>query len=389
MSKPLIDYTRTLKEWSTSECRPYAREADSRHELPQKWREILDTAPVPLGRSDRPGSEPVPEFEDGYWVTRLAFYEAVAYGDVWALQALGNGIGHLVVQAAGTPEQVERWYKPVMERGLATGFALTEPHFGSDTSQVAATAVRDGDSWIINGNKIFCSYGASSEYVVVFATIDPAQGGKGIRAFVVEKGTPGFAVVKPNEHKMGIRAWVTSALAFDDCRIPVQNGLGWRDGELKPDLRGQAAALATLALNRPNISGMAIGITQAAIDLTNDLLNEQKSEFTRLRWSRAAEELAQMNVTLERGRRAARHAQRLLDLGRSDRLTAASAKAFAPHSCERIIRRCMQLLGPDGASEDLLLEKWYRDMKIMDIFEGSGEIQRLIVARELIGKSAA
>jgi acyl-CoA dehydrogenase len=386
LSKPLADYTRALREWSASECRPYAREADRRHALPENWRAILDTAPVPLGRADRPGADPFPEFEDGYWVSRLAFYEAVAYGDIWALQAIGNGIGHLVVQGAGTPEQVRRWYSPVVEQGWTTGFALTEPGFGSDTSLVTTTAVRDGDSWVLNGGKIFCSYGATAEYVVVFATIDPSMGGKGIRAFVVEKDAPGFSVTKVNEHKMGIRAWVTSTLAFDDCRIPVENALGWRDGELQPNLRGQAAALEALALNRPNIAGTAIGIAQAALDLTEGLLTEQKTSFSPHRWLRVTQDLAAMNASLERGRRVARYAQHLLDRGQANRLSAANAKGFAPHSCERVIRRCMQLLGPEGASADLLLEKWYRDMKIMDIFEGSGEIQRLIVAREMMGR---
>jgi acyl-CoA dehydrogenase len=385
-SKELVDYATALREWSVKECRPYAREVDRGHVIPDRWPEILDAATVPLGL---PGREPVPEFTDGYWVTRLAYYEAIAYGDMWALYTIGNGIGHLVVKSVGTPEQVRRWYDPVEANGWTTGFALTEPQFGSDTSQVATTAVRDGDEWVINGAKIYCSYGAVSDYIVVFATIDKSLGGKGIRAFVVERETPGLVVIKANEHKLGIRAWPTSALSFDDCRIPVDHVLGWQDGELSPDLRGQSAALATLALNRPNISAMAIGITQAAIDTTTELLTEQKNSFSSHRWVSIGMELAAMNATLERGRRAARAAQSLLDRGTADRLAAAIAKAYAPESCERIVHRCMQLLGPQATSEDLLLEKWYRDLKIMDIYEGSGEIQRLIVARELMGPAAA
>jgi acyl-CoA dehydrogenase len=388
LSKPLADYTDTLRQWSVRECRPYARETDQRHDLPPNWREILDTSPVPLGRGDRPGDE-LPEFEDGYWVSRLAFYEAVAYGDIWALQAIGNGIGHLVVQTMGTPAQIEKWYLPVVQGGWTTGFALTEPHFGSDTSQVATTAVRDADNWILNGTKIFCSYGAVADYVVVFATVDKALRGKGIKAFIVEKDTPGFVVGKPNEHKMGIRSWMTSELAFSDCRIPVDNVLGFTDGEPASAYSGHAAALEALARNRPNIAGMAIGIAQAAIDLTAELLAGQQSGFSPRRWQRAGDELSMMNEALQRGRRVARRAQYLLDQGRPDRSAAATAKAFSPHTCERVILRCMQLLGPDGMSEELLLEKWYRDVKIMDIFEGSGEIQRLIVSRDVFHRAVS
>jgi acyl-CoA dehydrogenase len=134
---------------------------------------------------------------------------------------------------------------------------------------------------------------------------------------------------------------------------------------------------------------MAIGIAQAALDTTTELLAQQKNSFSSHRWASIDTELAAMNATLERGRRVARAAQSLLDRGTADRSAGATAKAYAPESCERIVHRCMQLLGPEATSEDLLLEKWYRDLKIMDIYEGSGEIQRLIVARELMGSAAA
>jgi acyl-CoA dehydrogenase len=387
LSKPLDDYCRELREWAATECRPHAREADRNHALPANWREILDTAPVPLGRYDRPDADPFPEFSDGHWVSRLAFYEAAAYGDVWVPQAIANGIGHLVVQTMGTAEQIERWYTPVIERAWTTGFGLTEPHFGSDTSQVATTAVRDGDHWLLNGTKIFTSYGATADYTVVFATVDKALGSRAIRAFVVERNTPGMEVPRVNEQKMGIRAWVTSTLTFDNCRIPVENALGWTGSDFGSDLKGQAGALATLALNRPNIAGMAIGIAQAALDVATDLLVAQKPSFSTNRWARVHDDLTCMNDALDRGRRVARRAQQLLDAGHPDRSAPAIAKAYAPQTCERVVLRCMQLLGPEGTSEELLLEKWYRDLKIMDIFEGSGQIQRLIVSRDLFARA--
>jgi acyl-CoA dehydrogenase len=388
LSKPLLDYTHALREWSVAQIRPYAREADARHAFPENWAEILGTSPVPLGRHDKGGQDSVPEFEDGYWVGKLSFNEAIAYGDLWGLFAISGGIGHLVVEAMGSPWQVEKWYKPIVEFGSPTGFALTEPHFGSDTSQVATTATRDGDHWVLNGTKIFCSNGSDGEYVVVFATVDRSLGAKGITAFVVPKGTPGFIVAKVNEHKMGIRSWKTSELLFDNCRIPEENVLGWSDGEIKPRSSGLGGALGVLGYNRPNIAALSVGVTQASLDLTAGLLAEQKAGFSLHRWSLIEDQMAAMNYALERGRRVTLKAQALLDRGRPDRAAAATAKAYAPQTCERIIRRCMQLLGPEGASEELLLEKWYRDVKIMDIFEGSGQIQRIIVGRELMGRVA-
>jgi acyl-CoA dehydrogenase len=387
LSKPLADYGRAVREWSVAECRPYAREADNRHAPPENWSQILDTSPVPLGRHDKPDAEPKPAFEEGSWVSNVVFYENINYGDIWVQSTLGGGIGHLVVDSMGTPEQVEKWYKPVVAGGLTTAFALTEPHFGSDTSQVSTTATRDGDTWVLKGTKIFCSAGATAEYTVVFATTDKSLGAKGINAFVVPKETPGFLVAKANEHKLGIRSWVTSELVFDNCAIPVENMLGWgADETAKPRRSGQGGALGALSYNRPNMAAMSIGLAQASLDLTAGLLAGQKAGFTPQRWSNIEAELKNMNYALERGRRLIFHAQFLIDQGKPDVTASAMGKSYPPRTTERVIRRCMQLLGPEGTSQDLLLEKWYRDVKIMDIFEGSGQVQRILVGRSLMGR---
>lgn len=387
LSKPLLDYGRAVRDWSTSEARPFARQADDEHRPPANWAQVLDTSPVPLGRVDLAEPQPVPTFEEGPWTSSLVFYENINYGDIWVHPTLGGGIGHLVVESMGTPEQLEKWYDPVVERGVTTGFALTEPGFGSDTSLVSTTATRDGDSWVINGTKIYCTGGATSEYVVVFATIDKSLGAKGINAFVVPKGTPGFIVAKANEQKLGIRSWVTSELLFDHCVIPVENQLGWTaDGQSAPRRSGQGGALGALAHNRPNMSAMCIGLGQASIDVTTGILQGQKAGFTPQRWQAVERELERMNVALERGRRMAFRAQFLVDQGKEDRAVSAAGKGYAPQTVDRVIRRCMQLLGPEGTSQELLLEKWYRDVKIMDIFEGSGQVQRIVVGRTLMGR---
>jgi acyl-CoA dehydrogenase len=387
LSEPLVDYGRAVREWAVAECRPYAREADERHAPPENWPKILDTAPVPLGRRDIPDAQPRPTFKEGPWVSNVVFYENLNYGDVWVQPTLGGGIGHLVVESMGTPEQVAKWYQPVIAGGLTTAFALTEPQFGSDTSLVATTATRAGDTWVLNGTKIFCSAGATAAYTVVFATTDKSSGAKGISAFVVPKGTPGLIVAKFNENKLGIRSWVTSELVFDQCVIPVENKLGFTADEAAvPKRSGRSGALGALAFNRPNMAAMAIGLAQASLDVTVKLLAERKAGFTPQRWSNIEAELENLNYALQRGRRLIFQAQYLVGRGTPDGTASAMGKGYSPQTCERVIRRCMQLLGPEGASKDLLLEKWYRDVKIMDIFEGSGQVQRIVVGRALMGR---
>ena len=180
---------------------------------------------------------------DGPYVVTALVQEAVAYGDGWPLWARAGSIGQNVVKAMGTPAQKERWVGGI-ERGEMSfaAFALTEPHFGSDVAQVATTATRDGDRWLINGTKMYCSMGASADYVVVFATIDKAAGRHGIRAFVVEKGTPGFKVAKRNEEKLGIRCAETSELLFESCAVPLDHCLGWSARAEGGEQRGRAQA---------------------------------------------------------------------------------------------------------------------------------------------------
>lgn len=390
LSPELTTYGRELREWAAEALRPYAREADEKKAIPENWADVLDTCPVPLGRQDKE-DDALPAFADGYWAGQVTYYENLNYGDVWALGTPSRGIGHLVVDAMGTPEQVKKWYDPVMEGHLSTGFALTEPHFGSDTSQVATTATREGDSWVLNGSKIYCTNGAWSDYVTVFANADKSQGAKGIGAFIVDRGTPGFTVPKVNESKLGIRSWQTSELHFEDCRIPLENRLGWNSTgpvDEGPRTSGQGGALAALTNNRPNMAGIAVGLAQAALDVVTPILKGQQAGFSPQRWAAVQNDLESMQAALDRARRINYKATFVIDRGEPNRYSPAISKSYGPQTCERVIRRCMQLLGPEGTSKDLLLEKWYRDVKIMDIFEGSGEVQRIIVARELVGRLA-
>jgi acyl-CoA dehydrogenase len=392
MSPPLATYVGAIRDWSLEHVRPLARQADDLHGPPPEWAAVLDKCPVPIRRHDRRDMPPIPTFDEGHWVRDLATTEAVCYGDIWAEDAIGSGIGHLTVKLMGTPEQVERWHHPIVHEGGRAAFALTEPHFGSDTTQVATTATRDGDSWVINGSKIYCSSGGDCRYVVVFATVDKTAGAAGIAAFVIPFGTPGYIVTKPNESKMGIRSWLTSELLFDNCTIPLDHRLGWDSNgpvEQSGSTRsGQAGALGALSENRPNISAMGVGIAQASLDVAGQLLHERRHGFTPQRWAMIQADIDNMNAALERTRRVAWGAQFLLDHRMPNRTEASGAKAFGPPTFERVIRRSMMLLGPDGTSTDLLLEKWYRDIKILDIFEGSAQVQRIVISRSVFGANS-
>lgn len=387
LSPELEAYGIELRRWGLEKVRPLARQADTDHAVPATAAKVLDTSPVPL--VDRVG-DTMPEFVEGTKVQRLVWAESVMYADCWLYESMNQGLGHAVVQAIGTPEQVERWYVPIVTRGGRTGFGLSEPGAGSDTSGLATTATRDGDAWVINGSKMYCSLGAIADYIVVFATVDKSLGRAGIKAFVVEKETPGLAVIRANEDKLGLRCWTTSQLAFDQCVIPADNVLGGVDPKSgMPLAKGYGNALSELNLSRPNVSAFAAGLGRAALELSTKLLSERRAGFTPQRWALIESELEQMGAALERARALNLRAQWLVDRGRPSRTEASIAKAYGPPVAERIIRRCIQLLGPDGSSTDLLLEKWYRDVKILDIFEGTGQIMRLLISRDLMGRDAA
>jgi acyl-CoA dehydrogenase len=396
VSPALAEYGDALRTWAAAEVRKYARQADTDHAPPENWRDILSTCPVGFGVGDPRKDMPPPQFPDGRWVQHLVRIENLSYGDIWATSVLGEGIGHLVVKAMGTPDQIERWHDQLVRDGGIAAFALTEPHFGSDTSQVATTAVRDGDTWVLNGTKMYCTYGAVADYVVVFATTDPTAGPTAITAFVVEPGTPGFRVGKANEDKLGIRSWVTSELVFDGCAIPLDHRLGWgRDGDAADQSgrgstgSGRSGALGVLSQNKANMSAIGIALARASIDVSSELLHGRRAGFAAHRWSTVVTELEQMTAAIDRGRRLNLRSQWMQDSNQAFKTEASIAKGYAPPTAERIIRRCMQLLGPEATSEELLLEKWYRDVKILDIFEGSGQVQRVIISRALMGSQAA
>jgi alkylation response protein AidB-like acyl-CoA dehydrogenase len=376
-----------VRDWALAEGRAIARQCDDAHVVPDEVASRvlktcpLDTSPL-LGVDVDFGVDK--EFalgeRDGSNTLGVRFSELAAYGDMSLILLLkGSGIGGRVVDLLGTDEQIDKW-SGGLDRGEyhSTGFALTEPSCGSDATALTTTVVRDGDNWVLNGSKVFCSNGNAADFIIVFATVDRTLGHKGIRAFVVPRSTPGLSVPRPNEEKLGVRSMVTSQLVLDDVVLPLDHCLGDPGRE-----DGFRTAMNTLNSTRPHATSFAVGIGQAAHDYAREHLTARRSEFTATRWDRIDNELRRMNAALDRGRLMVGRAAWLMDQGISNLREASQAKAYACPLAEHICVRAMVLMGADGYSKEHLVEKWYRDIKIMDIWEGAGNIQKLVVSRQL------
>ncbi|HZZ96600.1 MAG TPA: acyl-CoA dehydrogenase family protein [Jatrophihabitantaceae bacterium] len=313
----------------------------------------------------------------------LSIMEA-CWGDVaMVLSMPRQGLGDAAIASVADEEQLARFGK------LWASMAITEPGFGSDSAAVSTTAVRDGDDYILNGEKIFVTAGGRSNAVVVWATVDKTKGRAAIKSFVVEKGTPGMAVERL-EHKLGIRASDTATIRFTDCRVPAANLLGSPDVEAE---QGFAGVMQTFDNTRPLVAGMAVGCARAALDEIEDLLREAGAEvdYDRPAYSQSAAAAAylQMEADWEAAYLLTLEATWMADNRKPNSLQASMAKAKAGRSAVDITLRCVELAGSLGYSENSLLEKWSRDSKILDIFEGTQQIQQLIVARRLLSKTSA
>jgi len=295
-----------------------------------------------------------------------------------------GGLGNAALRAAGTAEQQEQWGH------LTLAMAITEPGCGSDPSRVAMTAELDGDEWVLNGEKIFVTTGCRADGVVVWATLDKGAGRAGIKSFLVEKGTPGF-VVAGKEKKLGIRADDTAAYVFENCRIPRTNLLGGNEEIPRESSGGFRGVMKTFNMTRPAVATIGLGIAEAALDFTRDALREAG---VAIEWGpglAAQSALAQRFLELEALHEAAQltvlRAAWLSDRGEANNIEASICKAKAGAAVREITQGCIELVGPLGISREHLLEKWFRDVRITDIYEGTGEIQRLIIARQILGYS--
>ncbi|MDD3762338.1 MAG: acyl-CoA dehydrogenase family protein [Nevskiales bacterium] len=312
----------------------------------------------------------------------------LCWGDVGLLLSLPRqGLGNSAIASVANEEQLKRF------AGRWAAMAITEPGCGSDSAAIRTTAVADGDHYVLNGEKIYVTSGDRADLVVVWATLDRKLGRAAIKSFVVEKGTPGFELVRL-EHKLGIRASDTAAFVLKDCRVPKENLLG--SPEVTPD-KGFAGVMQTFDNTRPLVAAMAVGLTRACLDTTRSVLARAgvAVDFDRpaLTQSAAAAELMRMQADYEAARLLTLRAAWMADNRQPNSLQASQAKAKAGRTCVDVALRCVELCGAlgvvEGEREVGLLEKWARDAKILDIFEGTQQIQLLIVARRLLGKSSS
>jgi len=308
----------------------------------------------------------------------------MCWGDVGLLLSMPRqGLGNSAIASVADDEQAERF------KGVWAGMAITEPGVGSDSANISTTATPDGDDYVINGEKIYVTAGDRCDHVVVWATLDRSLGRAAIKSFVVPKGTPGMTMERL-EHKLGIRSSDTAAFRFENCRVPKENLLG--DPAVDPK-QGFAGAMATFDNTRPLVAAMAVGCARASLELTRELLSEAGVEIDYDRpaqtQSAAAATFLQLESDYEAAYLLTLRAAWLADNRRPNSLEASMAKAKAGRVGSDITLRCVELAGSIGYSEHELLEKWARDSKILDIFEGTQQIQQLIVARRLLGKSSA
>ena len=272
--------------------------------------------------------------------------------------------------------------------------AITEPQAGSDTAAIKTTAVRDGDEWVLNGEKIFVTGGHKSlvdtpGFVVVWATIDPSAGRKGIRSFVVEAGTSGCTVTKI-EKKLGIRSSDTASIVLQNCRVPIENMLGKLEEE-KKTTEGYKGVMRTFEATRPLVAASALGIARAALEFLKEKLSEHGIEvrygLPRSRMTNLEREVIDMEVMLRSAWLLTIRAVWMVDERVPIKAEASMSKIKAGDAVVRITQKAVELLGPMGYSREHLLEKWFRDGKINDLYEGTGQINRLIVARRILGYS--
>jgi acyl-CoA dehydrogenase len=387
----MIDFTLSPRDKAILEnarrraliCRTYGRYYDEHEEefapdvLPEAatWKED----PIPDADPEQDTGAPL-----GMLLTMMD-----NWGDYTVRMRRGRGgLGNAALMASGTPEQIARW------RPMTLAMAITEPGCGSDSKAVQTTAVLDEktNEWILNGEKIFVTTGCRCEAVVVWATIDKSAGRGGIKSFLVEKGTPGFEVTH-KEKKLGIRADDTAAMVFRDCRIPRDHLLGGSEKVSRSGGGGFKGVMKTFNMTRPAVAAIGIGIAQASLDFTKEQLIAEGIEVDYAaplhQRSALAQKLIEIEADIEAAVLTILNAAWLSEKGLPNNTEASIAKAKGGEIARTATQRCLEILGSLGASREYLAEKWFRDTRITDIYEGTGQIQRLIIARDILEYSAA
>jgi alkylation response protein AidB-like acyl-CoA dehydrogenase/uncharacterized membrane protein required for colicin V production len=365
----------TVREFAQKEIVPIARHTDETGEFPwQTFKKLAELGLMGL---------PFPEQYGGAGGDTVSYALAVeeisaACGSTGLTYAAHVSLGSWPIYAFGSETQKRRYLVP-LTRGEGLGaFALTEPQAGSDAAALRTTAVKDGDAWVLNGQKMWITSGSIADVVLVAAVTDPGRGARGISNFIVEKGTRGFIPGK-DESKMGLKGSVTCQLFFEDCRVPAENLLG------RPN-EGFAQFMKTLDGGRISIGAMALGLGRAAFEAAVAYAKERRAfgrtiaEFQAIQWK-----LADTATGLEAARLLIYQAAVRKDQGRPYTREAAMAKLFASEAAERACFEAIQIHGGYGYSREYPVERYYRDNRLTQIGEGTSEIQRLVIARQVLG----
>ena len=401
--KPIEQINNVVETVAVNMMRPVSRYFDEHeHEIPWDYINFMHTAVKAMGgTSMAPDESPKPQDLEKKKRPPIAYQrlahmvEMLSWGDAGMYLCIPGGLlGSAAVAAAGTPEQKKRILsRMVGDKPTFDAMAMTESQAGSDTSAIRAIAVLDEGTqeWVLNGEKIFVTAGhkaliESEGFVVVWASIDPSAGRAGMRAFVVEAGAPGCSVTKM-EHKLGIRVSDTVSILFQDCRIPYDNILG--SPIVEKTTKGFKGAMATFDATRPIVAAQAIGIARATLELLKEELEESgitiRYGLPRQKLTNIEREVIDMEIQFRSAWLLVIKALWMADNKIHNPKEASMAKVRACDIVVKITQKAVEILGPLGYSREMLLEKWFRDAKITDLYEGTGQINRLVVARHILG----
>jgi len=365
----------TVREFAADKLAPRADEVDEKEEFPiDQFRGLAElgltgmTIPEDFGGSGG-------EYKDFMVVLEEV---GAACGSTSTVLITHVSLGSQTIYHGGSDEQRKRWLPSLASGEKIAAFALTEPGTGSDALALETSLTRDGDEYVLNGSKLFCTNGAVADVFSVFTNHDKDAGHKGVTAVVVEKGTPGFTI-NPQHGKMGMKGCATAELVFDNCRIPVDNRLG-EEGE------GYKLALKILDSSRIMIASQCLGLAKGALDAALSY-SKQRVTFGKPIATRQAIQfmLADMAVELDAARLLTYRAAALYDAGLAHGKESAMAKLYASEAAGRIASKAVQIHGGVGYFKPSVVERIYRDQRVTEIYEGTSEIQRLVISRELIG----
>jgi acyl-CoA dehydrogenase len=391
ISKGLRERQQYAETIAKQMMRPNARyydEYEHEHEVPKEFIEFIWNE----GRKKLESLDPSLSFPDEPFMLQIHINEMLGWGDMGFFMCLPwPALGGSAIKATGTEEQKALLRKKFQaNRPTWTAMALSESHCGSDSSAIRTTAVRDGDNWVLNGEKLFVSTAKmsmieSDGLLVIWATTNPSGGNAAIKPFLVEPNTPGLKIIKL-EKKLGLRASDTAVVTLEDCRIPLENMLGGLEST------GFKGAMATFDSARPSAASAGLGVARATVDFLKEQLelNGIKIRYgvPRNLLSSVERDIVDMEGQLRAAWLLVLKAAWLIDQHKPNTLESSMCKAKAGDVVTKITQKGIEIMGSMGYSRRLLLEKWMRDGKITDIFEGTGQINRLVIARRILGYSS-